>query len=98
MASQDKNQITLRIDNGNSNGGFPSVGTNNPHYYGAVIECKAQLISNGKSFNSYMIIPVRRERQYLALSGPTVLRYDSAGLNPKYFDAPYGLIDIDGKI
>jgi len=63
-------------------------------YVGTILKCEAK-INNGDSYTGYLIVPMRRSRDFISLEGPSIIRYDSSGVNPKYYDAPYRLLNKD---
>lgn len=66
-------------------------------YLGMIVQCTAT-IKGSYVFTSYLIIPVRNDRSIEGLQGPTIVRYNSAGTSPQYFNEVYGFIDFEGNI
>lgn len=64
---------------------------------GAILKCTAE-ISLTEKFDGYLIIPMRNSRDIEVLQGATMIRYDSAGVNPQYYTGAYGFVDINGNI
>ena len=50
------------------------------------------------AFVGYLTIPMRKSRNYIGMEGPSIVRYESSGTGAKYYDAPYGILDIDENI
>lgn len=67
-------------------------------YRGAILKCVASIATEHKTFTGYLIIPMRRTREYIGFEGPVVIRYSSSGTQPQYYNAPIGLLDIDENI
>ena len=66
------------------------------HYEGVILKCEARLTN--ETFTGYLIVPMRRNRAYIGIQGPSIVRYSSSGTGAQYYDAPYGLLDVDENI
>lgn len=67
---------------------------------GVIYECSATIFSSSgvETFVGYLSIPTRLYREYIGMEGPAIIRYGSSGTGVQYYDAPYGIIDIDENI
>ena len=88
-------------------GSDTDVSTNNPLTIssvpdtGIIYECIATRNRNAEEytqFTGYLIIPTRTSRDYIAMEGPSVIRYNSSGTNPVYYNKPYSLIKTDKTV
>lgn len=66
--------------------------------HGIILKCVVTLAGASKTFTGYLIIPTRTSRNLLAMNGPTMIRYDSAGTNPQFDDIALGIFDIEENI
>lgn len=71
--------------------------TNRAKCRGAIVKCTAE-IATEEVFVGYLIIPMRNARAVEAIQGATMVRYNSAGIQPKYYTGGYGFVDINGNI
>lgn len=67
---------------------------------GPILKCVATVgsLSNRQEYAGYLSIPVRGDREYIALEGPTAVYYGSSGTNPRFYDGAYGLLDFEENI
>lgn len=65
---------------------------------GWILKCQAAIGNSEKVFTGYLTIPMRTNRDIIGMVGPTLVRYNSSGTNPQFYDGALGLIDSQENI